>query len=54
MDNELEVEQTCHKCGEVFKVTPLGADYIHRYGCFKCREREGYRAMFTNTNVGDD
>lgn len=41
---ELDVTQTCPKCGLEQSVSPSYADYIYRYGCYECRQRDIERA----------
>lgn len=38
--DEMDVTQTCPKCGLEQKVSPSYADYIHRYGCYECRQKD--------------
>jgi hypothetical protein len=44
MAEELNVTQTCPKCGDAQEVSPSYAEYINRYGCYECRQRDIERA----------
>lgn len=42
--DDQNVTQTCPKCGIEQSVSPSYAEYIHRYGCYECRQLDIERA----------